>query len=275
MRCAVKAGVVPMRGIVPEIAQVALSAARLHSHKRWCARYPELTLSAKQTPIGYTPKTLSARIIIVTSLADLRQTYARDSLSEADVEPDPIRQFEKWFAEAQAAGVPEPNAMSLATVDAQGRPSNRIVLIKGADARGFVFFTSYESAKGRDLAQNPFASLLFFWTELERQIRIEGRVEKTSAEESDQYFHSRPLGSRIGAWASIQSSVTDRAALEAREARFAAQYGDHPPRPPQWGGYRLVPDAIEFWQGRPSRLHDRIKFSRSTGGSWQIVRLSP
>jgi pyridoxamine 5'-phosphate oxidase len=211
----------------------------------------------------------------VTSFADLRQTYARDSLSETDVDPDPIRQFEKWFAQAQAADVPEPNAMSLATVNAQGRPSNRIVLIKGADARGFVFFTSYESAKGHDLAHNPHASLLFFWTELERQIRIEGRVEKTSADESDRYFHSRPLGSRIGAWASIQSSVTERAALEAREARFAAQYGDHPPRPPQWGGYRLVPDAIEFWQGRPSRLHDRIKFSRSTGGNWQIVRLSP
>ncbi len=211
----------------------------------------------------------------MTSLADLRKTYARDSLSETDVQVDPIRQFEQWFAEAQAAQVPEPNAMSLATADREGRPSNRIVLIKGADARGFVFFTSYESTKGRNLAQNPFASLLFFWTELERQIRIEGRVEKTSAEESDHYFHSRPLGSRIGAWASIQSSVTQRADLEAREARFAAEYGDHPPRPPQWGGYRLVPDAIEFWQGRPSRLHDRIKYLRNTDGNWQIVRLAP
>jgi pyridoxamine 5'-phosphate oxidase len=212
---------------------------------------------------------------MVTSLADLRQTYARGALNEADVDVDPIRQFEKWFAEAQAAEVPEPNAMSLATADANGRPANRIVLVKGVDARGFVFFTNYESDKGSDLADNPYASLLFFWQPLERQVRIEGRVEKTSAEESDAYFHSRPLGSRIGAWASHQSSITDKAALEANEARFAAQYGDNPPRPPQWGGYRVVPETVEFWQGRPSRLHDRIKYLRTPEGTWNTVRLSP
>ncbi|HTJ91916.1 MAG TPA: pyridoxamine 5'-phosphate oxidase [Pararobbsia sp.] len=211
----------------------------------------------------------------MNSLADLRQTYARGALDETDVDADPIRQFEKWFEEAQSAEVPEPNAMSLATADAQGRPSNRIVLVKGVDARGFVFFTNYESAKGRNVAENPYASLLFFWQPLERQIRIEGRIERTSADESDAYFHSRPLGSRIGAWASHQSSITDRATLEADEARFAAQYGDNPPRPPQWGGYRVVPESIEFWQGRPSRLHDRIKYLRAQDGAWMIVRLSP
>jgi pyridoxamine 5'-phosphate oxidase len=234
-----------------------------------------MALAATRTPIGYTDWTLSARIILVTSLADLRQTYARGALSEADVDADPIRQFEKWFGEAQSAEVPEPNAMSLATVDSNGRPSNRIVLVKGVDARGFVFFTNYESAKGVDIAQRPYASLLFFWQPLERQVRIEGRVEKTSAEESDTYFHSRPIGSRIGAWASHQSRVVDRATLEADEARFAAQFGEHPPRPPQWGGYRVVPESIEFWQGRPSRLHDRIKFIRNAQTGWTVVRLSP
>lgn len=211
----------------------------------------------------------------MTFLADLRQTYARDALSEADVDADPIRQFEKWFAEAQSAEVPEPNTMSLATADARGRPSNRIVLIKGVDARGFVFFTNYESDKGIDIANNPYASLLFFWQPLERQVRIEGRVEKTSTEESDRYFDSRPVSSRIGAWASPQSRITDRATLEANEVRFAAQFGDHPPRPPQWGGYRVVPESIEFWQGRPSRLHDRIKYIQTPEGAWDIVRLSP
>ena len=212
----------------------------------------------------------------MTSLADLRQSYARDTLDAGDIDADPIRQFEKWFAQAQAADVSEPNAMSLATADAQGRPSNRIVLVKGVDTRGFVFFTNYESDKGDDLAENPYASLLFFWQPLERQVRISGRVEKTSSDESDTYFHSRPLGSRIGAWASKQSRIVDdRATLEADEARFAAQYGEHPPRPPQWGGYRVVPDTIEFWQGRPSRLHDRIKYLRAPNGAWSIVRLSP
>jgi pyridoxamine 5'-phosphate oxidase len=215
----------------------------------------------------------------MTTLADLRKNYSRDSLDVADVDSDPVRQFETWFAQALDAQIPEPNAMTLATVDANGRPSARIVLIKGVDERGFVFFTNYDSRKGRELAGNPAASLLFHWIELERQVRIEGHVQKTSAEESDTYYHSRPLGSRIGAWASDQSQpLANREALEAREREIAAKYGEEPPRPPHWGGYRLVPDVIEFWQGRPSRLHDRIVYSRksaSAGEAWNITRLAP
>ena len=214
----------------------------------------------------------------MTTLADLRINYSRASLDEADVAHDPFAQFDRWFKEALAAKLPEPNTMTLATVGADGRPSARIVLIKGVDERGFVFFTNYESRKGRDLAAHPQAALLFYWIELERQVRIEGRIEKTSAEESDRYFASRPLGSRIGAWASQQSAVIDsRATLEAQEKAVSERYGDNPPRPPHWGGYRLVPDSIEFWQGRPSRLHDRLLYTRDAGTStgWSISRLSP
>ncbi|MBR8300838.1 pyridoxamine 5'-phosphate oxidase [Burkholderia dolosa] len=214
----------------------------------------------------------------MTTLADLRINYSRASLDEADVAPDPFAQFDRWFNEALAAKLPEPNTMTLATVGADGRPAARIVLIKGVDARGFVFFTNYESRKGRELAAHPYAALLFYWIELERQVRIEGRIEKTSAEESDRYFASRPLGSRIGAWASEQSAVIDsRATLEAREKAVAERFGDDPPRPPHWGGYRVVPDTIEFWQGRPSRLHDRLLYTRDASApqGWTISRLSP
>lgn len=212
----------------------------------------------------------------MTTLAELRKDYARDSLDETSVDADPIRQFEAWFKQALDARLPEPNTMTLATVDARGYPSARIVLIKGVDERGFVFFTNYESRKGLDLAANPHASLLFYWIELERQVRVEGTVVKTSAEESDLYFHSRPLGSRIGAWASEQSRpLESRALLEAREKAFSERFGETPPRPPHWGGYRLVPETIEFWQGRPSRLHDRILYTRESDAGWRISRLSP
>jgi pyridoxamine 5'-phosphate oxidase len=215
----------------------------------------------------------------MTTLADLRKNYSLGSLDTADVDPDPIRQFQTWFAQALDAKLPEPNAMTVATVDAQGHPAARILLIKGVDERGFVFFTNYESRKGRELSANPHAALLFHWVELERQVRIEGKVEHTSDEESDAYYHSRPLGSRIGAWASAQSAViANRAELEAREREITAQYGEQPPRPPHWGGYRLVPSAIEFWQGRPSRLHDRIRYTRDSArkdAAWRIERLAP
>lgn len=212
----------------------------------------------------------------MTQLADLRRSYVLYSLDESDVAPDPIQQFQRWFDEALTAKMPEPNAMTLATVDAEGQPSARIVLLKGLDANGFTFFTNYESRKGIDLAANPRAALLFHWMQLERQVRIEGIVEKVADNESDMYYASRPLGSRLGAWASEQSrAVAGRHVLEEREAEYRARFGENPPRPSHWGGYRLVPKSMEFWQGRPSRLHDRISYRQEPDGRWQIVRLSP
>ncbi len=229
------------------------------------------------------------------NIADLRSTYRHATLLESDVDADPFVQFDRWLAEAIAAQAPEPTAMTLATVDANGRPSARVVLLKGLDLqktlpasstpaseRGFVWFTNYESRKGHELASRAEAALCFFWPDLERQVRVEGRVEMTSAEESDRYFASRPIASRIGAWASPQSTViASRAEIEAREREHRERFrvtGDEEsaiiPRPPHWGGYRLVPRLVEFWQGRPSRLHDRIVY-RGGDGAWAIARLAP
>lgn len=209
-------------------------------------------------------------------LAQMRKSYEQAELDEAQVAPEPIDQFHRWFDEAVHARALEPNAMTVATVGADGRPSTRVLLLKGADAQGLVWFTNYDSRKSQDLAQNPFAAMQFFWGELERVVRIEGRVERVSDAESDGYYRSRPLGSRIGAWVSPQSQVlASRAELEAAWARRQAELGDDPPRPPNWGGFRLVPDRWEFWQGRPSRLHDRIAYVRQTDGSWLRQRLAP
>jgi pyridoxamine 5'-phosphate oxidase len=208
-------------------------------------------------------------------LADLRKSYERDELDEASCAEDPLRQFQIWLQQAISGQLTEPNAMTLATVGADGRPSTRVVLIKGVDARGLVWYTNYESRKGRELARNPHAALQFHWVELERVVRIEGRAEKASAEESDAYYASRPLDSRIGAWASPQSqAITSRAVLVANAAKAAVRHGLNPPRPPHWGGYRLVPDRWEFWQGRRSRLHDRVCY-RLENGVWLRERLAP
>lgn len=212
---------------------------------------------------------------IATQLADLRKDYALKTLEEKDAASDPMQFFGLWMVEAIHAQVPEPTAMNLSTVDARGRPSARIVLLKGVDKRGFVFYTNYESRKGRELAANPHAALTFLWKELERQVRVEGTVEKVTAKESEEYFATRPLGSRIGAWASPQSQVIeDRGWLERRWEAFEKQYGEQPPLPPHWGGYRVNPDYIEFWQGRRSRLHDRIAYALRDG-AWSVSRLAP
>ncbi|HSI58205.1 MAG TPA: pyridoxamine 5'-phosphate oxidase [Ideonella sp.] len=208
-------------------------------------------------------------------IAQLRKSYEKAELDEASAAAEPWRQFESWLGEAIAAELPEPNAMTLATVAADGRPSTRVVLIKGLDARGVVWYTNYESRKGRELAGNPFAALQFHWVELERVVRIEGRVEKVDDATADAYYRSRPLDSRLGAWASPQSQViSSRAVLVANAAKAAAQYALNPPRPPHWGGYRLLPDRWEFWQGRRSRLHDRLRY-RLDGGTWLRERLAP
>jgi pyridoxamine 5'-phosphate oxidase len=211
------------------------------------------------------------------SLADLRQEYSLSGLLEKDLARDPFRQFDKWFQEAQAAKLLEPNAMTLATATRDGRPSSRTVLLKGVDGRGFVFYTNYESRKGRELAENPRASLLFPWVALERQVTVEGTITKVSREESAAYFHSRPRASQLGAWVSQQSSViTGRAALDdAMKILEKKHAGAEVPMPASWGGYRLSPEIVEFWQGRRSRLHDRLRYRREASGDWTIERLAP
>lgn len=211
------------------------------------------------------------------TLAELRREYALGVLSEAEVDPDPIQQFQRWLREALNAQLPEPNAMALATADRTGRPYARVVLLKDCDVDGFVFFTNYRSDKGRQLAENPHAALVFVWLELERQVRIEGTVGKISGAESETYFHTRPRESRLGALASRQSQVVaSRAILDERFQQLAAQYpDDNIPMPNQWGGYRVRPEMLEFWQGRHGRMHDRLRYRRQADGSWWLERLEP
>ncbi len=213
------------------------------------------------------------------NIADMRRDYAQAELDVAHTDPDPIAQFRHWFAEAEQAALAEPNAMTLATADATGKPSARVVLLKGVSDEGFVFFTDFRSRKGRELDENPHAALAFYWPELERQVRVTGTVERLADEASAAYFRSRPVGSQVGAWASHQSAMLeDRALLMARVEELMAEFGDAPIAwPPHWGGYRIVPSEIEFWQGRPSRLHDRILYTRSSSSehAWRRDRLSP
>ena len=228
-----------------------------------------MTSAGRGTIEGMSPPSPSS------SIADLRKSYERAELSEDASHPAPLQQFDQWLQEAISAQVPEPNAMTLATVGSDLRPSTRIVLIKGYDERGIVWFTNYDSRKGRQIAGNTYAALQFHWVELERVVRIEGTVEKVSNAESDDYFASRPLDSRIGAWASPQSQViTGRSVLVANAAKYGAQYLLNPPRPPHWGGFRLKPEQWEFWQGRKSRLHDRLRY-RLEDGAWVRERLAP
>ncbi len=209
------------------------------------------------------------------NIQNLREQYAKKSLLKNNVSQDPVKQFSKWFDEALKAKIPEPNAMSLATATKEGKPSVRIVLLKGFDERGFVFFSNYKSKKGKELADNPYASLLFFWNKLERQVRIDGKVQIVSEEETKEYFDTRPYKSRIGAWASPQSTIIDgRTILAKNFLKYLIKFRDNVPVPPHWGGFRVVPNAIEFWQGRPNRMHDRIKYTRQKS-NWKIDRLAP
>jgi pyridoxamine 5'-phosphate oxidase len=210
------------------------------------------------------------------SIADLRQDYARATLSETEVDPDPVRQFTVWLEQAIAAQVIEPTAMTLATATPDGAPSARMVLLKGVDERGFAFYTDYRSRKGSELAANPRAALVFWWGELERQVRITGHVTRVTPEESEAYYRTRPTNSRLGAWASVQSSVLEsREQLEARLREVTERFAGDPPLPPHWGGFRVRHEEVEFWQGRRSRLHDRVVYRRGAGGGWTIARLSP
>ena len=209
------------------------------------------------------------------SVADIRQSYEKGELLESGAKSSPFEQFDLWLKQAIELPAPEPTAMTLATSNAQGHPSARIVLLKGFDEQGFVFYTNYESRKGQEMLAQSRAALLFFWQPLERQVRIEGVVEKVSAKDSDDYYLSRPLGSRLGAWASAQSQPVTIDALKAKLQSVTEQHGENPPRPPHWGGYRVKPTYFEFWQGRPSRLHDRLIYQPDSKGNWVIERLSP
>lgn len=211
------------------------------------------------------------------TVADLRKDYTLQELNETEVDPNPVIQFQKWFDQVCSVDIPEPNAMTVATVSSEGKPSARMVLLKDYDGRGFVFYTNYNSRKGQELIANPHAALVFWWAQLERQVRITGSVEKISAQESDEYFHSRPFNSRLGAWTSNQSEiVSSRQTLEQRLQQLQAKYKDlEVPRPPHWGGFRVIPVEIEFWQGRSSRLHDRLLYSKNSDSTWKIERLSP
>ena len=232
-------------------------------------------VSAKSYQWGTNPCPLPI-LGAMTSIASLRKSYERAELNEDASHSNPLQQFEQWLNEAIQSEVPEPNAMTVATVASNLRPSTRVVLIKGYDERGITWFTNYESQKGLELAGNPFAALQFHWVELERVVRIEGVVEKVSDAESDAYFHSRPLDSRIGAWASPQSQViSGRGVLVANAAKFGAKFLLQPPRPPHWGGYRLKPDTWQFWQGRKSRLHDRLRYTQTPDAGWLRERLAP
>ena len=212
-----------------------------------------------------------------TRVANLRKEYTFQGLSQREAKPNPFEQFKVWFDQALTAELPEPNAMTIATASLDGKPSARMVLLKEYDERGFAFFTNYTSYKGKQLEENPWGAIVFWWAELERQVRIQGRVEKVSEAESDRYFHSRPKGSQLGAWASYQSqAIASREVLEQRLEQLKDEYENKPvPRPPHWGGFRVIPDEIEFWQGRPSRLHDRLLYRRGEDGSWTIQRLAP
>jgi pyridoxamine 5'-phosphate oxidase len=220
---------------------------------------------------------VTTRKLMDAAIADLRRNYTHRELTEDAIANDPIEQFQQWFDEAVAAELPEPNAMTLATATPDGIPSARMVLLKGLDQQGFVFFTNYQSRKGQELTANPQAALVFWWAELERQVRIEGRIEVIDPQESDDYFNSRPIGSQLGAWASPQSQVVPtRDTLEQRLQQLTQDHADQPIcRPPHWGGYRVIPGAIEFWQGRPNRLHDRLRYRRKGDNSWEIERLAP
>lgn len=211
------------------------------------------------------------------SIADLREDYRLAELDESHTDRDPFKQFQKWFGEALTAQLPEPNAMAVASVGANGRPACRVLLLKALDDRGFTFFTNYESRKGQEFEHTPYAALTFLWFALERQVRVEGHISKVTPQESDEYFQKRPLGSRLGAWASPQSrTIASRDVLIKNEKRLQEEYGDSPPRPEHWGGYRVIPESIEFWQGRSSRLHDRLLYKRETVTSaWEMTRLAP